>query len=272
MTKRKSLSPKVRFEVFKRDSFKCQYCGAVAPDVLLEVDHIKPVVAGGNNKITNLITACKSCNIGKGATPLDDKAAISKQYKQMEELNERRLQLEMMVEWHEGLQSVKEASVDAVVRYFNKATGGYEATELGKKIIKKLLCTYDVAIILESIDTAVEWYATYDNDGDTITRESVSKVFDKIKNVCSLKVQEAEKPYITDLMYIRGILKNRFGFPTTGPDGEVEYIWSVVPFLENLYHRGIPVDVIKTAAIQANSYADFALDVCLFVPQQEVSQ
>jgi len=30
--KRKSLSKKVRFEVFKRDSFQCQYCGASAPD------------------------------------------------------------------------------------------------------------------------------------------------------------------------------------------------------------------------------------------------
>ena len=54
--KRKSISKKNRFEVFKRDSFTCQYCGASAPDVLLEVDHIKPVASGGTNDILNLIT------------------------------------------------------------------------------------------------------------------------------------------------------------------------------------------------------------------------
>lgn len=42
MSKRKGLSPKVRFEVFKRDSFKCQYCGRSAPDVMLRADHIEP--------------------------------------------------------------------------------------------------------------------------------------------------------------------------------------------------------------------------------------
>ena len=48
--KRKSLTKKVRFEVFKRDSFTCQYCGRTAPSVILEVDHIKPVCDGGQNE------------------------------------------------------------------------------------------------------------------------------------------------------------------------------------------------------------------------------
>lgn len=69
-TKRKSLSKKTRFEVFKRDGFKCQYCGAHPPSVLLHVDHIKPVADGGKNDEDNLITACESCNLGKGAVSL----------------------------------------------------------------------------------------------------------------------------------------------------------------------------------------------------------
>jgi 5-methylcytosine-specific restriction endonuclease McrA len=58
MAKRKSMSKKLRFEVFKRDSFACQYCGNKAPDVVLEVDHINPVSKGGDNSILNLITSC----------------------------------------------------------------------------------------------------------------------------------------------------------------------------------------------------------------------
>ena len=67
---RKAITKKVRFEVFKRDGFVCQYCGNHPPSVLLQVDHINPVKLGGTNDMDNLITSCQPCNIGKTATPL----------------------------------------------------------------------------------------------------------------------------------------------------------------------------------------------------------
>lgn len=69
---RKQISKKLRFEVFKRDGFVCQYCGAHPPSVILHVDHIHPVAEGGTNDIDNLITACEPCNLGKGAGLLSD--------------------------------------------------------------------------------------------------------------------------------------------------------------------------------------------------------
>ena len=54
MAVRKAISKKLRFEVFKRDNFTCQYCGRMAPDVVLEVDHINAVANGGDNNILNL--------------------------------------------------------------------------------------------------------------------------------------------------------------------------------------------------------------------------
>lgn len=67
-----AISKKLRFDVFKRDSFTCQYCGASPPAVLLECDHISPVALGGATDAENLVTACQACNRGKGASPLDD--------------------------------------------------------------------------------------------------------------------------------------------------------------------------------------------------------
>lgn len=72
MAQRKSLSKKTRFEVFKRDSFTCQYCGSHPPKVILHVDHINPVALGGGNDIDNLVTACESCNQGKSDRSLSD--------------------------------------------------------------------------------------------------------------------------------------------------------------------------------------------------------
>lgn len=68
---RRALGQKLRFEVFKRDGFTCQYCGSHPPVVILHVDHITAVANGGSDDIDNLITSCQSCNLGKGATPLN---------------------------------------------------------------------------------------------------------------------------------------------------------------------------------------------------------
>jgi len=47
---KKPIPKRTRFEVLKRDRFRCQYCGASAPDALLHVDHIVPVAKGGDNR------------------------------------------------------------------------------------------------------------------------------------------------------------------------------------------------------------------------------
>jgi hypothetical protein len=64
------VRPKTRFDVFKRDSFTCRYCGRTSPDVVLEVDHIVPVCEGGSDDEINLATSCWECNRGKTGEPL----------------------------------------------------------------------------------------------------------------------------------------------------------------------------------------------------------
>ena len=52
-----------RENVFKRDGFKCQYCGT---EKELTLDHLVPKAKGGKTTWSNLVTACKSCNSKKG--------------------------------------------------------------------------------------------------------------------------------------------------------------------------------------------------------------
>lgn len=63
--RRQSTGKRLRFEVFKRDHFTCQYCGAQPPEIVLVPDHILPAAAGGETTIENLITSCEPCNQGK---------------------------------------------------------------------------------------------------------------------------------------------------------------------------------------------------------------
>lgn len=65
------ISAKKRFEILKRDGFKCQYCGKTWKDVTLEVDHIIAKSKGGTDDVDNLITCCRECNMWKGARPLE---------------------------------------------------------------------------------------------------------------------------------------------------------------------------------------------------------
>lgn len=67
MNLRRHLSKRTRFEVFKRDGFRCVYCGVRPDDSELRVDHVMPVIEGGTNDPANLATACHDCNAGKGA-------------------------------------------------------------------------------------------------------------------------------------------------------------------------------------------------------------
>lgn len=66
-----SISKKIRFEIFKRDNFTCQYCGNHPPEVILEIDHIIPKSKSGSDEINNLITSCFNCNRGKSNIELD---------------------------------------------------------------------------------------------------------------------------------------------------------------------------------------------------------
>lgn len=63
---RKYMNDKLRYDILKRDNFKCQKCGTSANDgAKLHVDHIIPVSKGGQTTPSNLQTLCDRCNIGK---------------------------------------------------------------------------------------------------------------------------------------------------------------------------------------------------------------
>lgn len=63
------ISEKLRYQVLKRDNFKCCACGASPakdPSVELHIDHIIPWSKGGETTLENLQTLCSRCNLGKG--------------------------------------------------------------------------------------------------------------------------------------------------------------------------------------------------------------
>ena len=178
MGERKALSKKIRFEVFKRDSFRCQYCGRSAPDVILEVDHITPVAKGGKNDVMNLITSCRDCNRGKGKKLLTDDEIVAKQKAQLDELNEKREQMEMMIKWKTELRGLESSQVEAINDLIKSLhPEGWGLSEHGKLKIIKLLKRFTFQEIYEATETAFTAY-------NTETEVGFSWALDKIGGIC----------------------------------------------------------------------------------------
>lgn len=66
-----AVSKRTRYEVLRRDNHTCRYCGGVAPDIALTVDHVTPVSLGGSDDPSNLVAACRDCNAGKSSSSPD---------------------------------------------------------------------------------------------------------------------------------------------------------------------------------------------------------
>jgi hypothetical protein len=208
MNDRKPMGKKLRFEVFKRDKFTCQYCGAKAPDAVLHADHLHPVAKGGTNDVLNLVTACEGCNAGKGARLIDDSSVVERQRAQLEILEARREQLQMILEWRDELERVKTDTVAMIAERIGERSQLWP-NESGCSDIRKWLKKYSFDEVLSAADEAFEIYMEWKRNKPC--KDAWHKAFRKIPAMCSIKRQSAEKPYIQKLCYIQGILRRRLG-------------------------------------------------------------
>lgn len=183
-TKRKPMSKKQRFEVFKRDKFTCQYCGRQSPDVILEVDHIEPLCEGGEDDIMNYITSCRDCNRGKGKTKLTDDIVIKKQQEQLNELAEKREQLEMMLEWRKELIEFINKQVDMIDELCLSLTAeNFSLSDIGKAKVRVLINRFGFNLVYEATEIALLQYYRQ-NDSEYAQERSFTNAIDKIGGIC----------------------------------------------------------------------------------------
>lgn len=68
-----------RANVYRRDEFTCQYCGAQPGTSKLTFDHVVPRARGGRTEWTNIVTACMACNARKAArTPAQARMTLTR--------------------------------------------------------------------------------------------------------------------------------------------------------------------------------------------------
>jgi hypothetical protein len=200
MMSRKPLSKKLRFEVLKRDTFTCQYCGAKAPDVILNVDHMHPVAKDGSNDLINLITSCQDCNFGKGARTLDDQSLVQKQRDQLQELAKKKEQIEMMIQWRKSLIDADETTLAQVIEFFCEYTGPMlSLTPQRQALLAKLVKNHRLDLILQAIETAVDQYFP---DDEPI-------MFERLPGIIRSMEKSETDPFHDDAVLIANVVRKQ---------------------------------------------------------------
>lgn len=248
MGERKAISKTLRFEVLKRDSFTCQYCGAKSPDVLLEIDHVIPVADDGDTNVLNLVTACAACNRGKRDRKLSDSSVVEKQRVALEDRQARLEQLEMMVQWQRDMVDLNQYELSVVAQFWLEKMYPYQLIDAGLEQLQKWLKRYSVQEVLDAIRISADTYIERD-ENRKITAESIEVAWMKVGGICATKRREKENPRLKDVYYIRKILTNRFG-------ASVDPVKSMV-LIQLCIDRGVPVDTVVSLAKTTRSLADF---------------
>lgn len=244
------ISKQTRFEVFKRDSFKCVYCGAAAPEALLQIDHVKPLAEGGDDNILNLATACTPCNSGKGARELADNSVVERQRAQLEQLQERREQLEMLIEWRRGLAGLKDAEAQEAARRWTEITEGYSLNDFGLDKIRRWIRRDGLSRLLDAMETS-EDYLKRGAEG-RFEKESVEHAFSMIPRLISVSKVTEKKPYWKDITYIRGILRRRLSWLREQ---------DAILLLEEAVLAGYDTEDLKAMAKEARSWTQWSSDM-----------
>lgn len=256
---RKNLSKKLRFEVFKRDSFACQYCGAKAPDVVLHVDHIEPVSEAGTNDLLNLITSCEDCNSGKSNRRLSDDAVLERQREKLARLQERKEQIEMMFEWQQSLLDLDAQTLNRLADVWAEKVPGYRLTDQGEAMLKKWLKRFGLEELISAMHTAADQYLRFNDEGQP-TKESVENAWQKVGGICVVRQRERSDPGVSRPYYIRAILRNRLHYCDER---------SAMKHLQDAISLGITAEELENLAKEVRNWTDWRTTIEAWIREAE---
>jgi hypothetical protein len=163
--KRKPVSTRTRFEIFKRDNFTCQYCGRKPPEIILEIDHITPVSKSGDEDPINLLTACFDCNRGKSNIEIKNK----KERPDLKQINEENLEREIQLKEYYKYLSVKhkkqQKDMNEIIEYWEIINGNqWTINPSGRQSIKRFLDHLPKQEIIDAIEISTCIETVYVSD------------------------------------------------------------------------------------------------------------
>lgn len=200
----------------------------------------------------NLVTSCEPCNQGKGAVKLTDDSAVQKRRAQAEDLQGRREQIEMMAEWQNGLIDLDAQAVATAAAYFERLTS-YSFNDDGLADLRTWVVSHGLERVMSEMRRLAAKCLRVE-DGK-VTKESVEFTARAIHNTFKYADLRAKDPVLSDLLYLRGIIRNRYPWC---PD-------RCLFVLQNAQRSGVSIDDLRATVFQNRSFRAFEDDVAELV-------
>lgn len=157
-----AVSKKLRFEVFKRDGFTCQYCGGHPPNKVLEADHVIAKSKGGLDDINNLVTSCFDCNRGKSDRSLDQVPVSLVENTRM--IKEREAQYREYAKILKNVDKRINSEIDDIERIFAEAFNyRYSFKPSFRMSVKKFINSLGLKDVQAAIEKAISKCPDHDD-------------------------------------------------------------------------------------------------------------
>ena len=130
----------------------------------------------------NLITSCFGCNNGKRAILLDDNHVVTKQKQSLNELQERKNQIEMIAEWRKDLLNVNDLKTNKLCDYILSGWN-YEIDISQKRKLRIIANKFDLNLVYDAIERAFDHYSDRNYyDGNEVAFSKIGGICYNIKN------------------------------------------------------------------------------------------
>jgi hypothetical protein len=188
------------------------------------------------------------CNLGKAGIPLSNDTAVKKAKHQLDELQERREQLEMMMAWQEGLKDIDDAARQRAAQFWQGLAPGFGLSPTGNGNLALWIRKFGLSDVLSGMREAASGLQFTDS-GDA-TKESWEECFHKIPGCIVVERRSGGDPEVKRMYYIRGILRNRLREKYFRSDLALQWI-------EAAHSWDVPIDDIERLARSARNWTQF---------------
>ncbi|MEJ2545405.1 MAG: hypothetical protein P8Y99_15155 [Calditrichaceae bacterium] len=249
---------RIKFEIFEKDSFRCQFCGAGAPIAALRLRRIQE--AEKQDEWLNtafLSTSCTTCEKKRAGVNAKD---LADGFISIDELEERLQQLKMLINWRKGMLRIRKQQLENLVTYWEKKVPGFQISNEQKKHLLSYMTKYAGEEIRDAMNMAADKFINYNADGSFDT-DSINQAFSKIQEICLQKTKIAANNETDGLHNIHQQLKNNInGF--FDPHRAAQWL---------TYARSweVKIEELAEMAQKVNNWTEFAVNIDKMVEAQK---
>jgi hypothetical protein len=248
---------RIKYEIFEKDAFKCQFCGTGTPNVTLQLVRIQD--AQQNDEwldLAFLSTSCKICE--KKKSGVEEKSPNN--YMSIDELEERLQQLKMLINWRKGMLNIRKQQLANLISYWENKIPDFETNNDQKKYLAAYISKYSSDEIRSAMDMAVDKFIKFSDDG-TLDKNSILTAFSKIPEICQTKTEIVNTHETDGLQRIHNQLEQGIsGFFDSNRASQ---------WLNYARSWEVPIDDLFKMATSVKSWTEFSLNIDKMVEKQK---